>query len=1014
MKTAVSTLVLFFLLLASRYTFSQQSNLTDSLINRLQSLAKSDTNRLPVLNRLSNIYLERNLDTALIFARELQALSELHDHPVFLVRTATLYGDIEYEKSNYDKALTYFRQALKLSLELPEKTNMSYLLGQMALTYGMKGEYSKAIEYLRRGEEVAIKKNDSTGMANISNSLGITYHKLGNYDRASQYYFKSLKLWDKVGDIDDQAVVLNNLGMVFVHQDEHARGLEYFQQAAAAHLKMGHQFDFATATVNIGLAYNGLGEYEKAMEAFNKARAIQEEYGHNYQLTITYLNIGYCLLDQKMYEEALEYFYKTLSIRKEIGSKSGIASALDALSECYLKMEQYDKAIKNAREALTYAEERGELGYARAATEYLAEAYSALGIFDKAYEFLALNKKYNDSTLNKQKTQLINNLRVEYEVNKKEQEIELLNASQKLQEAEIKQQKLVRNISLIAFLLLAAFGFILFRIYRLNQEKKQINIQAKLEKEKMEAERLQELDEAKSRFFANIAHEFRTPLTLILGPSEQIIEEYPDQQLQETAGLIRRNADKLLVLVNQMLDLSKLESGMVRLQPVNKDFISFTKGYIQGFESLAEEKEIGISLTSSLQNLEMDFDPEKCAIIFNNLMSNALKFTQPFGEVKILIQEEKNAASEDFVSIEVADTGAGISAEQLPYIFDRFYQVNDSTTRKTHGTGIGLALAKECTELHGGKISVSSRRGEGTAFKIVLPQRQENAMVAESGESVGADLSMLENPVENQNRTLSPASLSKKRDRVVGHTVLVVEDNAEVRKFITDIVGNFYHVIEAENGRQGLEIASCQIPDLIISDVMMPEIDGYEFCRQAKNDDKTSHIPVIMLTAKAGMESKLEGLDTGADDYLAKPFNARELLARIRNLIAVREKLQLKYLETRDSSLFAAKENQFLVKIKSVIEENIDKEEFGVEDLGKALAMSRTQVHRKLKALTNQSASQFVRQFKLEKALDLLKTADYNVSEVAYMTGFNSPNYFSTCFAEQFGYPPSELKGKKG
>jgi DNA-binding response OmpR family regulator len=236
-----------------------------------------------------------------------------------------------------------------------------------------------------------------------------------------------------------------------------------------------------------------------------------------------------------------------------------------------------------------------------------------------------------------------------------------------------------------------------------------------------------------------------------------------------------------------------------------------------------------------------------------------------------------------------------------------------------------------------------------------------------------------------------------------------VEDNPDVRKFIVSILGSYYQVIESINGKKGLEKALEIVPDLVISDVMMPEMDGYDFCRQLKNDDRISHIPVIMLTAKAGLESKMEGLDTGADDYLAKPFNARELMARIKNLIKNRKRLQEKFSHSNDSNVFEKKENSFISRLKEVIEENIDKEEFNMDDLGKALAMSRTQVHRKLKALTNLSTSQFIRQYKLKKALEILKTGDLNVSEVAYHLGFNTPNYFSTCFTEHFGYPPSEV-----
>src|SRR5690606_23414936 len=426
-------------------------------------------------------------------------------------------------------------------------------------------------------------------------------------------------------------------------------------------------------------------------------------------------------------------------------------------------------------------------------------------------------------------------------------------------------------------------------------------------------------DEAKSRFFANIAHEFRTPLTLILGPSEQILEEYPDARLKESMALIRKNAGNLLELTNQMLDLSKLESGMIRLRPERKDFIRFAQGCVFAFASLAEENDIQLSFDSNLTNPVIDFDPDKCSIIFNNLLSNALKFTPPFGEVAVTVKHAPGTTP-SMVEVAVADTGIGIQQEQVPYIFDRFYQVDDSYTRKTQGTGIGLALTKELIELHGGEVEVSSTPGKGTCFTFTLPVRQEGVeeIHLESNAETPGKTSPNAECIENQtaSHSLTPASTQHSRENLPEHTVLIGEDNAEVRKFIVDVIGNFYHTLEAENGQVGFDIASEYVPDLIISDVMMPEMDGYTLCKQIRESEGTSHIPLIMLTAKAGIDSKIQGLDRGTDDYLAEPFNARELLARIKILIELRKRLQLKYKQTNDASLFAQKEDAFITKLK--------------------------------------------------------------------------------------------------
>ncbi|OGU65082.1 MAG: hypothetical protein A2W30_05210 [Ignavibacteria bacterium RBG_16_36_9] len=528
-----------------------------------------------------------------------------------------------------------------------------------------------------------------------------------------------------------------------------------------------------------------------------------------------------------------------------------------------------------------------------------------------------------------------------------------------------------------------------------------------------------EIAQLKSRFFTNISHEFRTPLTLILGPAEKLLAESQSDDILKQAGLIKRNAIRLLGLINQLLDLSKLEAGKLKLEASLSNIVSFVKGVAMSFESLAEQKDIELKVVPEKENIEIYFDKDKMMKILSNLLSNALKFTPEDGLIEISIKETRKLPNAGFIAIKVKDSGIGIPEEDLHKLFERFYQVETSQAKKYGGTGIGLALTKELVELHHGFISVISIPGEGSEFAIELPPGKDHLSEDEivDGDVILTPLERGKNLPEFDIVDSSSQDPQKDIELTEDKTIiLVVEDNADVRGFIKDSLGNEFEVEEAANGEQGIRKAEKIIPDLIISDIMMPKMDGNELTRILKNDEKTSHIPIILLTAKSEQESKLEGLETGADDYLTKPFDTKELQIRIKNLINIRRKLQEKYskkdfipLERGEEKKLSNLEEKFMSKVLEVIENHISEEEFSIEQFGKEVGMSRVQLHRKLKALSGKSASSYFRSVRLSKAKKMIEEQKGNVSEIAYAVGFSSPQYFTRCFKEEFGYPPSDL-----
>jgi signal transduction histidine kinase/ligand-binding sensor domain-containing protein/CheY-like chemotaxis protein/AraC-like DNA-binding protein len=542
---------------------------------------------------------------------------------------------------------------------------------------------------------------------------------------------------------------------------------------------------------------------------------------------------------------------------------------------------------------------------------------------------------------------------------------------------------------------------------------------------KHRADNLAELDRLKTRFFTNISHEFRTPLTLILGPvqkwRDRLEERSDDGELHSDLSMVERNAQRLLRLINQLLDFSKLEAGAMKLHARRMNIVPVVKGIAYSFESSAGMRRINLVVRAEPDEIEVYCDEEMLRKIVGNLVSNAFKFTPEGGSVTVALAEVRSQISDvrtqHSVQISVSDTGVGIPADQLDKVFDRFFQVDTSYTREHEGSGIGLALVRELVELHHGSVEVKSEVERGTELTVRLPLGRHHLKDEEIVETpAGAEsIPIVMSTPHVKTRAYEPAEAEKPLSADAQKPlILVVEDNADVRAYIKGFLIASYQVAEAQDGAAGIEMAAESIPDLVISDVMMPKKDGFEVCKTLKLDERTSHVPVILLTAKAGSENKIEGLETGADDYLVKPFEAKELLARVKNLIDLRRKLRerfsvgevLKPGEITVSSI----DDAFLQKVKSIVETHISEEGFGSEDLSREVGMSRSQIHRKLTALTGMSAGDFIRYLRLHRAMDLLQQNAATVAEIAYKVGFGTPAHFTKSFHDLFGKTPSEVR----
>ncbi len=580
----------------------------------------------------------------------------------------------------------------------------------------------------------------------------------------------------------------------------------------------------------------------------------------------------------------------------------------------------------------------------------------------------------------------------------------------------------------LAYLSLAVTAAYAFYFYK----KRRWQIQSQLEMEHREAERLKELDSVKTKLYTNITHEFRTPLTVILGMVKQI-KDNPKDWYSEGLQMIERNGRSLLRLVNQMLDLSKLEAGAMPVHLVQGDVVAFLKYLLESFHSLAAEKGITLQFHSGREALVMDYDPDKVQKIVSNLLSNAVKFTPEGGQVVARLSRAGSgtpgSGEPGYLCLSVSDTGPGIPPDKLSFVFDRFYQADGEATRKAEGAGIGLALTKELVKLLGGEISVKSEIGQGTEFVVRLPVKQSPPPLtpkgepylphpAENFEKISSVLPDLGPPLgvrgpshEGNNPTIQQSSNPTIQQ---SNNLLIVEDNPDVVRYLQSILLESYRIEVAPDGRSGIEKAIETVPDIIISDVMMPEADGYELCETLKKDERTSHIPIILLTAKADAASRLEGLECGADAYLAKPFDKEELLVRLRKMVELRKTLQQRYANGMKKVLpldrrFRA-EDEFMKKLLEILEDRYADETFDVPELCQALCMSRAQCYRKITALTGKPAAHLLRTFRLQKAKALLATSALNISQVALEVGFKDLAHFSRSFHQEFGVSPSEIR----
>ncbi len=982
MKNVASILLLFFGLSISWSQTEKEIDSLKQLLNGNNSAAES----VVINEKLFVAYLYISPDSANHFREKIKEISAKNNYTNGQYLYHSLSGRYHFAKSNLDSAFVHIEKASKIAEQLENKSYLADCYKKIGVIYNIRRNDSLSKKYAMLALANAKQTDDWRTLSSIYNLLGNQNFERAEYPEALTHYLKLDSIYTSQNDIDKSlAAAYANIGMIY-SELRNPEAVNYIEKSIEVYRKLNMEEGVYYGEVALGTYYDLLQNHEKAIEHLLKAKDYYQGYGDLRILGSIYRRLGSAYLELDDLENAEFYLLKALTIPESSQQRIHDVSNQTNLGDLYWHKKQYKKAIFYFRKAEEKIEneDKDDAMPIQLLNVYrgLYNAYKDSKDYRSA--MIALERQMElEANIQKSQNQLeVEELNKKYQTDKQQQEIELLTSQSELAEQKSKNQ---RNLFIGSISVLGLAFLTLFFLFRNKQKTNQ---------------RLRELESAKSKFFANISHEFRTPLTLISGPvAHQLSKKGLSPDDKTDLGLIQQNANRLLKLVNQILDLSKIEAGSRKLRVSKGNVALFLKHLVEPFQYRANQKGIVLNCQIDVPN-EIWFDRDVVEKIVTNLLSNAVKYNQNEGQIHFkAIQQGQH------IIITTVNQNNDLTEKELPFLFDRFYQTNTIN----QGFGIGLSLVTELTNLAKGTVRAHKPNNATIAFEVVLPV-SKNAF---SKTALVAEEVLFPNDEKHQDEMVfGPDKIDEDVEESSLPVLLVVDDNEEIRLFIKTLFKKEYKILEAENGKDAENIALETIPDLIISDVMMPVRDGIELSNMLKSDERTSHIPIVLLTAKSGEENELVGLKTGADAYMVKPFKEEKLRVIMDKLIATRTAIQEKFSK---QPFFKAKnieltsvDTRLLNRIQQILDTDLTNPEFNAQSFAEQVGLSRMHLHRKLKALTGLSTSEFIRSQRLNLAVSLLDGGHRSIAEVAYATGFNQPAYFSTVFKQQFGHSPSE------
>lgn len=857
--------------------------------------------------------------------------------------------------SSSDKSKEHIEEAMNIAAELKFEKGMAEASNHLAHYYWYRADFPQAIEQALRTLNLYEGLRDTYGLFDANLTLSGVYMSWQDFEKAEAHMAKVLELAELHRDKVDFGGLYEKVAFLKLYQDQVDEGILYLNKSLAIHEERKDLYGQAGCYFLLAKARQMRGDYAATLQSYQRQVQLLKKSGHHHAL-------------------------------------ADIGASHEGIGEVYVTLKKYDKASLHLDTAFQIAQQVKSVNTMMRVYRNLASLHEASGNFREALRYERMHHMLSDSTINATKSQQFAEAQAKYETEKKEHEIVLL-------EQKSQVQALWRNSLSGGLLITIVASALIYSLQRSRARKTKLL----LETQQLLVQQMQQAEKVKSRFFANISHEFRTPLTLILTPVEEklLTNDLPHRD-RVSFQTIRRSANRLLELINQVLELSKLESGAMKIQLQPGNLNNFIAPILSTFDSMADVSQVTYVREVKIPETVVLLDGDKLEKIFNNLLSNAFKFSPRGGHVNARITAVEAEKSLE-LHIEIRNAGSLIPKDMLEKIFEPFVQADTPTAQRMPGTGLGLSMVKELIKLLGGSIAVASNPHDGTVFRVRLPFEKTDS-------SAEARLTEKIQSIEAVDEIAGDEQQEETED--MKDTILIVEDNAEVRALIRQGLVASYRVVEASDGKEGIRMAREHPVSLVVSDVMMPQMSGAELCHQLKHDELTSHIPVILLTARADHESKLEGLRTGADDYMVKPFNLQELQARIVNLLDQRKRLAMRFsrriaVQPHDITVTPLDE-RFIEKCIRMVEDHMDDPELNVNAMTKSLGISRTHLQRKLKSITGLAANEFIQDLRLKRAAVLIEKNADTIAQIAYQVGFNDQSYFTKCFRKKFGKTPSD------
>ncbi len=891
---------------------------------------------------------------------------------------------------SYEMAMPLFRQALQLKPSLKNIQNYGFIVTTKLIAHRQLNEYDSVSALSEEIIALAQKLDQGWLLVDAYVERGINFERMGDYAQALENFKLAESLVESQGMLEEKSTVYTNLSNYFQTIDEKEDALIYGKKSLEVARELADPNVTAQIANNVGLVYDDLKQFDSAQYYYEIGLKAALSAGNEFGIHLTKLNLGLNAYRKEEYQAALAYFDEVVVFFDKIGDNYGLVLCYYNYSRIYNAIGQLDQAVKYGEEAYQLAKENNLIRLVGEIAETLAKIYDRQLKYKKAYDMVFEYTIIRDSLVNADKNREIGRLESRLELEQARVENQGLLQQQRVKDSELATTRL----AILAVSLLLAVAIIALLLYTRSNRR----LTASRQVIQDQANRLEELNHLKSQFFANISHDLRTPLTLIKGQLEWLKQSKVSLESEERIKNALRSSNQLGNMIEDLLDLSKVELGQQQIHPIPTELNVTMSRMVGSFQSLAESRKISLTwLEETQESIFANIDVRQFEKVINNLLYNAFKFTSAGGEVRVILSK-----AEEQVEIEITDNGRGIAAAELPHLLDRFYQ-SGSNQDKDPGSGLGLAIAKEIVDLHHGKISVSSTPGKGATFLIQLP--------------------ILDPATDLDQRVTQPLSIEELiaqkwvKGKLHKPKVLIAEDNTEMLAYLEEVLSGYFEIRSVLNGLEVLKALAEQKPDLILSDVMMPKMDGFQLLAALKENISYRQIPVILLTARSAQEDRMQGLRLGVDDYITKPFDREELLIRMINLTAnLEQRLALanepdgsEETPTVTEEILSPNDDKLIRKAENFIESRVGDSKLKVADIAYHLGVSERQLYRKLGSLTGLTPAQFLNEVRLEYARKLLVNKKHNkVDALASAVGFSSGAYFSKLYFERFGKRPTD------